>query len=445
MDPIKTLVVSKKLTISFGHANAVVCRYTSPNASYPRREGLMNRTNDIDNLMSRFGESAASYIEMENSFNYKELPEPPVAAAAAIPVGTENSTVAVPPQPVENSDLQPATVATTVHPLDRRVEPVLDDLLESASVDDSLCEPVSVPASGCSLRSLLAEVALERMAEARAQNEEALRRSIPNGSAAVTPARVIAVVSPKGGVGKSTLCAALAGALGAKGSRLAIDLDPQNALQYHLGVSPDVAGMASASLTGECWSGLLLDGIGGTRVLPFGPVSGQERRALERFLEDDAHWLARQLARMDLAADDVVILDTPPGRTLYLEQVLDVADQVIVVITPDPASFMTLGPIDRLLEGRTHQARRRDCHYVVNQFDASRTFCQDMLEVLKRRFGKQLVGVLPLDHAISEGLAFGVNPLLEDEDSSARQAVLAIADALKSPVRTSALAGSRAS
>ncbi|MBD0682913.1 cellulose synthase operon protein YhjQ [Pseudomonas sp. PSB18] len=405
----------------------------------------MNRTNDIDNLMSRFGESAASYIEMDNSFNYKELSESPTLAAPVIPAQTEKSTGAVLPEPVEMADPLPVTVATTLHPLERRVEPVLDELLQTTSAGDAVSEPVSAPANACSLRSLLAEVALERQAEARAQNEEALRRSIPNGPAAVIPARVIAVVSPKGGVGKSTLCAALAGALDAKGRRLAIDLDPQNALQYHLGVSPDVAGMASASLTGGCWSGLLLDGIGATRVLPFGPVSGQERRALERFLEDDAHWLARQLARMDLTADDVVILDTPPGRTLYLEQVLDVADQVIVVITPDAASFMTLDPIDRLLEGRTHQAWRRDCHYIVNQYDASRTFCQDMLEVLKRRFGKQLIGVLPLDHAISEGLAFGVNPLLEDEDSSARQEILAIADALKSPVRTSALAGNRAS
>ncbi|MCI0993676.1 cellulose biosynthesis protein BcsQ [Pseudomonas corrugata] len=405
----------------------------------------MNRTNDIDNLMSRFGESAASYIEMDNSFNYKELSESPTLAAPVTPAQTEKSTGAVLPEPAEMPDLLPVTVATTLHPLERRVEPVLDDLLEAASAADAVPEPESTPATACSLRSLLAEVALERQAEARAQNEEALRLSIPNGPAAVTPARVIAVVSPKGGVGKSTLCAALAGALDAKGRRLAIDLDPQNALQYHLGVSPDVAGMARASLTGECWSGLLLDGIGGTRVLPFGSVSEQERRALERFLEDDAHWLARQLSRMDLVADDAVILDTPPGRTLYLEQVLDVADQVIVVITPDAASFMTLDSIDRLLEGRANQASQRDCHYIVNQFDASRTFCQDMLEVLKRRFGKQLIGVLPLDHAISEGLAFGVNPLLEDDDSSARQEILAIADALKSPVRTSALAGSRAS
>jgi cellulose synthase operon protein YhjQ len=402
----------------------------------------MNRISDIANLMSRFGESADSYIEMENSFVYKELPANSLPPAASIkPPETDKTTASVPREPVTAAE----PVVQSVESLDQRVEPVPGDSLQVAQAADAVSERVAAPSSPSSLCSLLAQVALERQAEARAQNEEALRRSTSSGHAAVTPARVIAVISPKGGVGKSTLCAALAGALKAKGRRLAIDFDPQNALQYHLGVRPDIAGMASAGLTGECWSGLLLDGLAGTHVLPFGSIREPELRALERCLEDDAHWLARQLARMHLTADDVVIIDTPPGRTLYLEQVLNVADQVIVVITPDAASFMTLDPIDQLLEGRINHPWRHECQYVVNQFDASRTFCHDMLEVLKRRFGEQLIGVVPLDHAISEGLAFGVNPLLEDDDSFARQEILTIGDALKSPVRTSLLAGSRAS
>lgn len=412
-------------------------------------EGLMNRTNDIANLMNRFGESAGSYIEIENSFDYKELPVCPAPSAVSVkPADTlskDQSASAELPEPVVVSQSLPSVAAQTAHPLEQRIEPVLGDSLGIAPVVDGASESASTPAIAGSLRSLLEEVALERQAEARAQSAEALRRSISSGPAAVTPARVIAVVSPKGGVGKSTLCAALAGALDVNGRRLAIDLDPQNALQYHMGVRPDIAGMANSGLTGECWSGLLLDGIAATRVLPFGAISEHELRAFERFLENDPHWLARRLARMNLAGDDVVVLDTPPGRTLYLEQALDVADQVVVVITPDAASFMTLDSIDRLLEGRANHAWRRDCHYVVNQFDASRVFCQDMLEVLKRRFGHQLIGVVPLDHAISEGLAYGVNPLLEDDESPARQEILAIGEALKPPVRTSALAGNRAS
>ncbi|MGC8050076.1 hypothetical protein, partial [Salmonella enterica] len=62
---------------------------------------------------------------------------------------------------------------------------------------------------------------------------------------------------------------------------------------------------------------------------------------------------------------------------------------------------------------------RNNCRYVVNKYDASRSFSQDMLEVLKRWMGPRLAGVIALDHAISEGLAYGFNPLVKDGHSPA--------------------------
>ena len=47
---------------------------------------------------------------------------------------------------------------------------------------------------------------------------------------------VIAVVSAKGGVGKTTISANLAAAIALTGRPvLVVDLDPQNAMQWHLG------------------------------------------------------------------------------------------------------------------------------------------------------------------------------------------------------------------
>jgi len=49
----------------------------------------------------------------------------------------------------------------------------------------------------------------------------------------------IACVSGKGGVGKTTTCAALAGAFGEMGRRvLAVDVDPQSNLTSGLGFNP---------------------------------------------------------------------------------------------------------------------------------------------------------------------------------------------------------------
>lgn len=373
----------------------------------------MNRTDDISNLFNRFGASADSYLEFGSHFDYKEKPLTLVPAAQG-------------PAPVVK--------------VDQLNEPDTTNGVKALSVHVDTPEPAEPAAP---LRHLLAEVALARQAEAQARNEEALRQALPHGRPAKTRAHVIAVVSAKGGVGKSTLASALTTALRLEGGQtLAIDLDPQNALQHHLGAEPDVAGMAYASLKGEKWKSLLLAGSAGSLLLPYGSVTEDERRTLERYLENDRYWLASQLASMELCENDVVILDTPPGRTSYLTQALMVADQVLVVATADAACFVTLGQTERLLAERGAWDQAPLCNYVINQFDSDRLFCRDMHEVLKRRLGSRLLGVVAFDHAIGEALAYGQNPLLEAESSQACRDMLMLSDRLKTQLKAMVVAES---
>ncbi len=379
----------------------------------------MSMADDIKNLLSRFGASPDSYLEVDDFPEYAE----------ALPAVPELATVAVASQPSAEDALPPvASVIERV--VSRTAIPIAQPHVAAPTI-----APVSVaPSAGtASLRSLLNELELERRNAARVRNEQAAGTPL----AMATPAKVVAVVSMKGGVGKSTVSAALAGTLNAGGRTIAIDLDPQNVLQYHLGVSPEVAEIKHAGLSADDWNAGLLDGLADTQVLPFGAPGRDGRRALERKLDEDGNWLARELARMNLDATDVVILDTPPGRTPYLEQALAVADHVVVVITPDAASFMVLEQTDRLFERIAGNVAAVGCSYVVNQFDASRTFSKDMLEVLRRRLGERLIGVVPLDYAISEGLAFGVYPLIDNGcNLPAREEVRAIAEALRVRLET---------
>ncbi|MGE8065413.1 cellulose biosynthesis protein BcsQ [Pseudomonas sp. NPDC089569] len=380
----------------------------------------MNRTDDISNLFSRFGASADSYLEFGSQFDYKEKP---LALVPATPA----------PEPVV--DIAKPVIKHCDTPL-----------AEAATDRVPASSPVHASQSTAPLRHLLAEVARARQAEAQARNEEALRQALPHGRPAKTRAHVIALISAKGGVGKSTLASALATALRLEGGQtLAIDLDPQNALQHHLGAEPDVAGMGNASLNGENWKPLLLAGSAGSLLLPYGAMSEDERRTLERYLDNDRYWLAGQLANMGLGENDVVILDTPPGRTAYLDQALMVADQVLVVATADAACFVTLDQTERLLSERVAMGQAPLCSYVINQFDSARQFCRDMHEVFKRRLGSSLIGVVALDHAIGEALAYGQNPLLEAMSSPACQDMLLLSDTLKTQLKSMDVAESYAS
>lgn len=370
----------------------------------------MNRADDIANLFQSFGASTDSYLEIDSEFEYQEKPVPvrPVAVRAVHTDITETPPVAVP------MISQPEQVPGNATPAPK----------PRVSSDPASGRPAATP-----LRHLLAEVAQARQAEAQARNNEALAQLLNKGQPPALKAQIIVVVSPKGGVGKSTLSSALASLVHIGGQTVAVDLDPQNALQHHLSVSPDVAGMGNASLQGENWRSLLLPGSAGSLLLPFGALNEEERNNLETYMINDTHWLARQLSRMALGSHDVVVIDTPPGRSVYLNQALAVANQVLVVTTCDAASYVILDQMEQLLAPSLERAHPAACHFVINQFDDSRPFSRDMHEVLKRRLGESLLGVVHLDHAISEALAYGKNPV-EGGASQGRQDLIELAQAM---------------
>ena len=434
----------------------------------------MNRTDDISSLFNRFGGSSDSYHEFDSQLDYKEpvpkatppVAEPELPVNAALGVAKEGSALqpASPPlapevslplttpvaeveQPVPTLIVEveqpvPTLVAEVEQPVPTPVAkveqpvPVAEIELPKPMpmpVIVPLARPETVPAKKATrtplLRNLLAEVVQARQAEEQAAAAEALANARPPKC----KAHVVAVVSSKGGVGKTTLSAALAGCLRLGGGQtLSLDLDPQNALYYHLGVESGSIGIGNAAHCETTWKAALQAGFSGAKVLPYGALSDEERRTLEHRMSDDQHWLAWQLDAMGLCEQDVVILDTPTGRNLYLQQALDVADEVIVVTTADAASFITLDQMDHWLNAEGARPGFSTCHYVVNQFDASHELSRDMLEVFKRRLGKKLMAVIARDKTFDESLAYGRDPLADPQISLACQDVQLLAQQIKS-------------
>ena len=225
-------------------------------------------------------------------------------------------------------------------------------------------------------------------------------------------APVVAVVAAKGGVGKTTVAASLCSSLAASGLKvLAIDLDPQNALRFHLvaDLAGCEAGLASALLHQTPWTEVMRTGRGGVVLLPFGSIDDEIQFDIERYLAQQPDWLRQTINGFALPPDTVVVLDTPPGPSVYLQQALRVAHINVVTLLPDAASFATMPIIDRMID--KYCTARSDfvtTSYLVNQLDASKRLARDVLQALRSAVGDRLLGAVHLDQAVSEALASAV-------------------------------------
>lgn len=181
---------------------------------------------------------------------------------------------------------------------------------------------------------------------------------------------VIAVYSIKGGVGKTTLASDLAWRCAVRGgyNTLLWDLDPQGGAGFMLGrEARPVSNMVSVYQR---------DGKPRERIEP----TSTERLSILP-ADDSLRHLPLQLARIGprrLAtmaghlrhSYDRIVLDCPAGISQVSDQVLSLADVVIVPLPPSPLSVRALEQLRRYLV--RHHHRHPPILPVLSMFDARR-------------------------------------------------------------------------
>ncbi len=243
---------------------------------------------------------------------------------------------------------------------------------------------------------------------------------------------IIGVVSIKGGVGKTSTTANLATAMAKKlgpGRVSVIDFDPQNALHSHFGVpNESTAGVCQQSLRGGNWRDAILASDFDVACLPYGTASEPDREAFETLLSDAPDWVGAQIQNAGLSNNAVVLIDTPPGPSVYLKQVLACADLVLVVLLADAASYATIPAMETWLDDMSALRSPLASAYVLNQVDRTESLNRDVADLLQQHLGVRLAPIqIHRDEAVAEALAFQQPVLIYDPHGQASHDVARLA------------------
>jgi len=145
--------------------------------------------------------------------------------------------------------------------------------------------------------------------------------------------RVIVVASGKGGVGKTTLAANLGIALSLHGEDVVtLDLDLSMAnLELVLGLEGKPVTLQDVLAGNDIITNAIYEGPGGVKIVPAGlSIHGLKDMRLER-LEEVLETLVEDI--------DILLIDAPGGLERDALAALNVAEELILVTTPEVTSL----------------------------------------------------------------------------------------------------------
>ncbi len=205
--------------------------------------------------------------------------------------------------------------------------------------------------------------------------------------------RIIAVANQKGGVGKTTSCANLGGALAEMGrSVLLVDMDARGDLSSYFGVGTEgrEATVYEALFDESVEMGEIVVEVGGGLEVAAADI---DLAGAALLLADMEFGERQQVVKEGLAGVgeryDFVLLDLPPGLELLSVAALGAADEVII---PQQCSFLALHglrqvqkSIERLQEVN---AKVRICGILLTMQDRRTVHHREVMRMVREAFGE---------------------------------------------------------